>query len=65
MDEFVERQNITHYVDQLKTEKDPSKRAMLERLLAEEIQSRRDPLSRAVAKPRICPCSCPIEVAGS
>ena len=36
MDEFVERQNITHYVDQLKTEKDPTKRAMLERLLAEE-----------------------------
>jgi hypothetical protein len=36
MDEFVERQNITHYVDQLKTEKDPTKRAMLERLLEEE-----------------------------
>jgi hypothetical protein len=36
MDQFVERQNITHYGDQLKTEQDPTKRAMLERLLAEE-----------------------------
>jgi len=36
MDQFVERQNIARYVDQLKTEKDPIKRAMLERLLAEE-----------------------------
>jgi hypothetical protein len=36
MYQFVERQNITHYVDRLKTEKDPTKRPMLERLLAEE-----------------------------
>jgi hypothetical protein len=36
MDQFVERQNIAHYVDQLKTEKDPTKQAMLARLLAEE-----------------------------
>ncbi len=36
MDQFVERQNIAHYVNQLETEKDPAKRAMLERLLAEE-----------------------------
>jgi hypothetical protein len=36
MDQFVERQNIAHYVDQLKSEKDLTKRAMLERLLAEE-----------------------------
>jgi hypothetical protein len=36
MDQFVERQNIAHYVDRLETEKDQTKRAMLERLLAEE-----------------------------
>jgi hypothetical protein len=36
MDQFVERQNIAHYVDQLKTEKDLTKRAMLEQLLVEE-----------------------------
>jgi hypothetical protein len=36
MDQFVERQNIAHFVEQLKTEADPIKREMLERLLAEE-----------------------------
>jgi rubrerythrin len=36
MDKFVERQNIAHYLEQLETEKDPTKRAMLERLLTEE-----------------------------
>ena len=36
MDGFVERQNIAHYIEQLKTEIDPIKRIMLERLLAEE-----------------------------
>lgn len=36
MDRFVERQNIAHYVEQLRTETDLNKRAMLERLLAEE-----------------------------
>jgi hypothetical protein len=36
MDQFVESQNIAHYVDRLETEKDQTKRAMLERLLAEE-----------------------------
>jgi hypothetical protein len=35
-DQFVECQNIAHYVGQLKTENDPIKRAMLEQLLAEE-----------------------------
>jgi hypothetical protein len=35
-DQFVECQNIAHYVCQLKTENDPIKRAMLQQLLAEE-----------------------------
>ena len=36
MEKFIERQNIAHYVDQLKTETEPIKQAMLQRLLAEE-----------------------------
>ncbi len=36
MEKFIERQNITHYEDQLKTETDLIKQTMLERLLAEE-----------------------------
>jgi hypothetical protein len=36
MDQFVGRQNIAHFVEQLKTEADPIKRETLERLLAEE-----------------------------
>lgn len=36
MDQFVERQNIAHYVEQLKTENEPIKREMLQRLLVEE-----------------------------
>jgi hypothetical protein len=36
MDGFVERQNIAHYIKQLKTETDPIRRVMLEQLLAEE-----------------------------
>ena len=36
MEKFVERENIAHYVDQLKTEIDPIRRTMLQRLLAEE-----------------------------
>ena len=36
MEKFVERENITHYVDQLKTETDPIRRTTLQRLLAEE-----------------------------
>jgi hypothetical protein len=36
MDQFVERQNIAHYEEQLKTQTDPLKRVMLQRLLAEE-----------------------------
>ena len=36
MEKFIERQNIAHYVDQLKTETDPTKRKILQTLLAEE-----------------------------
>jgi hypothetical protein len=36
MERFIERQNIAHYEDQLKTETDPIKRAMLQRLTTEE-----------------------------
>jgi hypothetical protein len=32
---FIERQNIFHYVDQLKTETNPIKQKTLQRLLAE------------------------------
>lgn len=35
MDKFVERQNIAHYVELLKTETDPIKCTMLQKLLAE------------------------------
>jgi hypothetical protein len=34
VDQFVERQNIAHYAERLKTEPDPNKRITLERLLA-------------------------------
>jgi hypothetical protein len=33
---FVERQNVAHYIDQLKAETDPVKRDTLLQLLAEE-----------------------------
>ncbi len=33
MEKFIERQNIAHYIDQLKAETDPIKRAMLQKLL--------------------------------
>ena len=33
---FVDRQNIAHYIDQLKIETDPVRRDMLLKLLAEE-----------------------------
>jgi len=36
IDTFIERQNITHYLDLLKSESDPGKRETLQRLLAEE-----------------------------
>jgi hypothetical protein len=36
MEKFIERQNITNYLDQLKTETDPTRRDMLQKLLAEE-----------------------------
>ena len=36
MDSFVRRQNIANFRSQLERERDPAKRAMLERLLAEE-----------------------------
>jgi len=36
MREFIARQNIAHYHDQLKFEKEPGKRTILLKLLAEE-----------------------------
>jgi hypothetical protein len=36
IDQFVERQNIAHYAERLKTEPDLNKRTTLEQLLAEE-----------------------------
>jgi len=36
IDTFIERQNITHYLDLLKSESDPAKRETLQKLLAEE-----------------------------
>jgi hypothetical protein len=36
IDQFVERQNIAHYAERLKTEPDRKKRTTLEQLLAEE-----------------------------
>jgi hypothetical protein len=36
MNAFVERQNVVHYIDQLKTETDPVKRNAVLKLLAEE-----------------------------
>ena len=37
MKSFVERQNVVHYVEQLKTETDPVKRNVVLKLLAEEM----------------------------
>jgi predicted phosphatase len=39
MDKFVERQNIAHYLELLKTETDPIKCTMLQKLLAEANQA--------------------------
>jgi site-specific recombinase XerD len=36
MDNFIERLNIAHYLEQLKTVTDPIKREMLQQLLVEE-----------------------------
>jgi hypothetical protein len=36
MDNFIERQNIAHYLEQLKIVTDPIKREMLQQLLVEE-----------------------------
>ena len=36
IDRFIERQNIVHYAERLKTEPDLNKRTTLEHLLAEE-----------------------------
>jgi hypothetical protein len=36
MDNFIERLNIAHYLEQLKTVTNPIKREMLQQLLAEE-----------------------------
>ena len=40
MKAFVERQNVVHYVEQLKTETDPVKRNVVLKLLAEEVVSK-------------------------
>jgi hypothetical protein len=40
IDQFVERQNIAHYAERLKTEPDLNKRTTLEQLLAEETAKR-------------------------
>ena len=40
MKSFVERQNVVHYVEQLKTETDPVKRNVVLKLLAEEMVSK-------------------------
>ena len=40
MKPFVERQNVVHYVEQLKTETDPVKRNIVLKLLAEEMVSK-------------------------
>jgi hypothetical protein len=37
MKTFVERQNVVHYIDQLKAETDPVKRNVVLKLLAEEV----------------------------
>ena len=36
MDKLIERKNIAHYIDQLKTETDPTERNTLQTLLTEE-----------------------------
>jgi hypothetical protein len=36
MEHFIERHNIAHFKDLLKTETDPAKRGVLHNLLAEE-----------------------------
>jgi hypothetical protein len=36
MKTFVERQNVVHYIDQLKAETDPVKRNVVLKLLADE-----------------------------
>ena len=43
---FVERLNIAHYIDQLKTDTDPVKRNMLLKLLAEEVAKQVKPSAR-------------------
>jgi hypothetical protein len=64
MDNFIERQNIAHYLDLLKSEDDQFKREILERLLAEErrkllggeirygIESRKSSAGRSIASIR-------------
>jgi hypothetical protein len=36
MHDFVERQNIAHFIDQINAETDPAKRAVIIKLLSEE-----------------------------
>ena len=40
MKPFVEREDVVHYVEQLKTETDPAKRNVVLKLLAEEVVSK-------------------------
>ena len=42
MNAFVERQNIVHYIELLKTETDPAKRKVVSTLLAKAVGQSRD-----------------------
>ena len=42
MGEFVQRHNIAHYLELLKTETDPARREILQSLLAEERRQQRE-----------------------
>lgn len=37
IEKFVEGQNVAHYLERLRTENDPTKREILQKLLAEEM----------------------------
>jgi len=50
MNAFVERQNIVHYIELLKAEADPAKRATVVRLLAEETAKQKKSLSLRKSK---------------
>jgi hypothetical protein len=44
VENFIERQNIAHYMDLLKVETDPTKRATLRNLLTEEEAKQENPV---------------------